>query len=198
MLIICVKLSSPEIFERLVCIPLTTFCMCFAMLSFFIAFAFVSTLLSSNGKLNNASKYSNLDQINKENINQLKKAWVYKSGFTPIKKGHQNNQATPIFTGKNLIVNGLDKSIVALDPETGEERWSVQLESKGPVARRGFTFNNGNIFVPSGNGIYIIDEQTGKLNTNLGNKGKIHSKLSLVPPVIYKDKIFRYKKKITF
>ena len=39
----------------------------------------------------NASKYSNLDQINKENINQLKKAWVYKSGFTPIKKGHQNN-----------------------------------------------------------------------------------------------------------
>ncbi len=138
----------------------------------------------------NASKYSNLDQINRENINQLNKAWVYKSGFTPIKKNHQNNQATPIFTGKNLIVNGLDKSIVALNPETGEERWRVQLESKGPVARRGFTYNNGNIFVPSGNGIYIIDEQTGKLNTNLGKKGKIHSKLSLVPPVIYKDKIY--------
>jgi quinoprotein glucose dehydrogenase len=138
----------------------------------------------------NASKYSNLDQINRENINQLKTAWIYKSGLTPVRKGNKNNQATPIFTGKNLIVNSLDKSLIALNPETGEERWRLQLESKGPLARRGFTYDNGNIFVPSGNGIYIIDEQTGKLNTNLGQNGKIHSKLSLVPPVIYKNKIF--------
>ena len=141
----------------------------------------------------NASKYSTLSQINQKNVNQLEKAWVYKNGFKPDKKnGKSNNQATPIFTGKSLIVSSLDNSLIALNPGTGEERWRLQLEGY-LLAKRGFTYYDGNIFVPSSNGIYVINEQTGKLNTEIGNSGIIGSEfqsLSLVPPVIYENKIF--------
>ena len=73
----------------------------------------------------NASKYSSLNQINQENVNQLEKTWVYNNGFKPNKEknNYSNNQATPIFTGKNLIVSSLDNSLIALNPETGKEKW---------------------------------------------------------------------------
>ena len=142
----------------------------------------------------NSSKYSNLNQINQNNINNLNKAWVYKNGFKPSKEknNYSNNQATPIFTGKNLIVSSLDNSLIALDPETGKEKWRLKLDGY-LLAKRGFTYHKGNIFIPSSNGVYIVNEQTGKLNTNLGKNGLIGSdlkNLSLVPPIVYKDRIY--------
>ena len=142
----------------------------------------------------NASKYSSLSQINIENVYQLEQTWVYNNGFKPNKKknNYSNNQATPIFTGKNLIVSSLDNSLIAINPETGKERWRLQLEGY-LLAKRGFTYHDGNIFVPSSNGIYIVNEETGELNTNVGKNGLIGSELknlSLVPPVIHENKIF--------
>lgn len=142
----------------------------------------------------NSSKYSNLNQINKENVNQLENIWVYNNGFKPNKKknNYLNNQATPIFTGKNLIVSSLDNSLIALNPETGKERWRIKLDGY-LLAKRGFTYHNGNIFVPSSNGIYIVKDETGELNTEVGKNGVIGSELnnlSLVPPIIHENKIF--------
>ena len=142
----------------------------------------------------NSSKYSALNQINQDNVTNLKETWVYNNGFKPPKEknNYSNNQATPIFTGKNLIVSSLDNSLIALDPETGKEKWRLKLQGY-LLAKRGFTYHKGNIYVPSSNGIYIINEQTGKINTDLGKNGLIGSELkslSLVPPIVYKDKIF--------
>ncbi len=142
----------------------------------------------------NSSKYSALNQINQDNVTNLKEAWVYKNGFKPPKEknNYSNNQATPIFTGKNLIVSSLDNSLIALDPETGKEKWRLKLQGY-LLAKRGFSYHEGNIYVPSSNGIYIVNEQTGKINTDLGKNGLIGSELkslSLVPPIIHKDKIF--------
>ena len=142
----------------------------------------------------NASKYSSLNQINQENVNQLEKTWVYNNGFKPNKEknNYSNNQATPIFTGKNLIVSSLDNSLIALNPETGKEKWRIKLDGY-LLAKRGFTYHNGNIFVPGSNGIYIVNEENGELNTKMGKNGVIGlelKNLSLVPPVIHKDKIF--------
>ena len=63
----------------------------------------------------NSSKYSSLNQINQDNVTNLKETWVYKNGFKPQKEknNYSNNQATPIFTGKNLIVSSLDNSLIA-------------------------------------------------------------------------------------
>jgi len=86
----------------------------------------------------NSSKYSTLSQIDKNNVRNLEKAWIYKNGFKPLKEknSYSNNQATPIFTGKNLIVSSLDNSLIALNPETGEENWRLKLDGY-LLARRG-------------------------------------------------------------
>ena len=63
-----------------------------------------------------------------------------------------------------------------INPETGKERWRLQLEGY-LLAKRGFTYHDGNIFVPSSNGIYIVNEETGELNTNVGKNGLIGSEL---------------------
>ena len=141
-----------------------------------------------------SSKYSALNQIDKYNVKKLKEVWIYENGFKPLKEknDYANNQATPIFTGKNLIVSSLDNTLIALNPETGKERWRLKLDGY-LLARRGFTYHEGNIFIPSSNGVYIVDELTGKLNTELGNNGIIGSdlkNLSLVPPIVHENQIY--------
>ena len=137
---------------------------------FVITFFYLNNLYANNWFTSagnyNSSKYSILNQINEDNVNNLEKAWVYKNGYKPSKEknNYSNNQATPIFTGKNLIVSSLDNSLIALSPETGKEKWRLKLEGY-LLAKRGFTFHEGNIYAPSSNGVYIVNEQTGKLNT---------------------------------
>ena len=141
-----------------------------------------------------SSKYSTLNQIDNYNVKNLEETWIYKNGFRPLKEknNYTNNQATPIFTGKNLIVSSLNNSLIALNPETGKEKWRLKLDGY-LLARRGFTYHEGNIFIPSSNGVYIVDELTGKLNTELGNNGIIGSdlkNLSLVPPIVHENQIY--------
>ena len=138
-----------------------------------------------------SSKFSDLDIINNENVRDLKIAWIYKDGFIADKENSfSNNQATPIFTGKSLIVKSLDNYIISINPKNGTENWRIKI--KGPAGKRGFVFSQGNIFVPSFNGVYVIDEKNGKLNKSFGDLGLIGSEIkavSLVPPVVLKDKI---------
>ena len=140
----------------------------------------------------NSSKYSNLDYINKDNIQNLETAWVYKNGYVSDRtKSISNNQSTPIFTGKSLLVTSLDNFVISLNPETGKEKWRLKLKS--PTAKRGMTFFEGNIFVPSFEGVYVINEESGNLNNSFGKFGLIGTgdkEVSLVPPIVLKDKIY--------
>tara|TARA_B110000483_G_scaffold240645_1_gene321712 strand:- start:442 stop:2490 length:2049 start_codon:yes stop_codon:yes gene_type:complete len=141
-----------------------------------------------------SSKYSNLDQINNFNVSKLKTAWIYKNGFTTEKKNNLrnniNNQSTPIFTGNSLIVTSLDDYIISLNPKTGEELWRTKIAKSS--AKRGLTYFNENLFVPSLKGIFVLEPTTGKINTSFGKNGFIGSELkeiSLVPPIVKDNKI---------
>ncbi len=140
----------------------------------------------------NSSKYSNLDYINKDNIKNLETAWIYKNGHVSDRtKSISNNQSTPIFTGKSLLVTSLDNFVIALNPETGKEKWRLKLKS--PTGKRGMTFFKGNIFVPSLEGVYVINEEDGILNNSFGEFGLIGTgdkEVSLVPPIVLEDKIY--------
>ena len=149
-----------------------------------------------------STKYSIIEQINNKNVQNLKNIWTYENGFQPSKNEFfYNNQATPVFTGKNLIVTSLDKFLISLDPENGTERWRTKIDSPGPIARRGITFYDENIFVPTTDGVHVINEKNGKHNHDFGVNGIIGVKekiISLVPPIINKNKIFIiYKSFIT-
>lgn len=156
-----------------------------------ISSSYSSEWFTSSGNYN-SDKYSNLDQINKNNLNHLGTAWVYKNGFvTDREKSINNNQTTPIFTGRSLIVTSLDNYLISLDPETGNEKWRYKFDNL--AGKRGLTIVDNNIFVPSLGGVFVLDENTGNLNKSFGNNGLIginEKEISLVPPIIYNDKIF--------
>ncbi len=73
------------------------------------------------------SRHSPLTEITPENVGELEVAWTYHSGdvldgstsFAP-----STFQNTPILFGDSLYLCTPLNRVIALDPETGEERWS--------------------------------------------------------------------------
>ena len=164
----------------------------FFLLFFYLTnYSFSKNWIISSGDYS-SSKFSNLDQINKKNLHNLNTAWVFKNGYTSDRnKSFSNNQTTPIFTGKSLIVTSLDNNLISLNPKNGKEKWRLKLQ--GPTAKRGMTFLDENIFVPSLGGVYVVNEKSGKLNSLFGKNGLIGTGdeiVSLVPPIVLNEKIF--------
>jgi len=73
------------------------------------------------------SRYSPLTEINRENVKHLKVAWTYHTG--DVSDGSQNRQrsgfeTTPILVDGTLYLTTPFNRVIALDPETGAERWA--------------------------------------------------------------------------
>ncbi|MDH3977967.1 MAG: pyrroloquinoline quinone-dependent dehydrogenase [Gammaproteobacteria bacterium] len=90
------------------------------------------------------SRFSALDQINRDTVDDLELAWTYRTGAVeenPDLKAVIDFQATPILlpeeAGGHLIVCTPFTKVIALNPATGEERWSFEPEiDKTPYAGR--------------------------------------------------------------
>lgn len=90
------------------------------------------------------SRFSALDEINRDNVSGLELAWTYRTGAVaenPNLKPFIDFQATPILlpeeAGGHLIVCTPFTKVIALDPVTGTERWSFEPKfSKAPYAGR--------------------------------------------------------------
>ena len=77
------------------------------------------------------TRYSPLDQINRENVTQLELAWTHRYGDLdkyPDYSGFAGYHTTPILlpkaAGRSLVFCTPFNRIIAVDPTTGEERWS--------------------------------------------------------------------------
>ena len=73
------------------------------------------------------TRYSPLTQINRENVKQLKVAWMYHTGALEVKGRSVSNaafEATPILVDGTLYLSTPFSRVIALDPTTGKERWS--------------------------------------------------------------------------
>jgi quinoprotein glucose dehydrogenase len=134
-----------------------------------------------------------LEQINNFNAQNLEVAWTYRNGVVPGEK--YNSQLTPIFTGKYIITTSANGYLISVNPKNGKEKWRIKL--KNPVARRGLTYSNNKIFVPTKQGVVAINEKDGSILKNLGKQGIFGNSLSLVAPIINKKNIFvPFNKKI--
>lgn len=141
----------------------------------------------SNGNYK-AEKYSTLDSIHQANLDQLKPVWTYNSGN--ITQTRNTVQTTPVFTGRSLVTTSLDGNLIAIDPILGKEKWRLKLPK--PVGRRGIIFKqlkNPTLFVTTGKGVYAINENTGKVDSSIGLKGKFDTVLSLQPPIVTDDSV---------
>ncbi|HUH39515.1 MAG TPA: pyrroloquinoline quinone-dependent dehydrogenase [Castellaniella sp.] len=80
-----------------------------------------------------AQKYSPLDQINTGNVGELQRAWQFHTGDVSDGKGDTPPtvwSATPIFANNTLYLSTPYYRVFALDPGTGEVRWTFDTQSK--------------------------------------------------------------------
>src|ERR1700735_5499200 len=71
-------------------------------------------------------RYSPLKQINRENVAKLKVAWTYHTGDISDGKERPKRsgfEATPILVDGTLYFTTPFNRVIALDPETGKQRW---------------------------------------------------------------------------
>jgi quinoprotein glucose dehydrogenase len=75
-----------------------------------------------------STKYSPLDQINKENAGNLRIAWRFKTDNLGPRPDY-NMQVTPlVVNGVMYAQAGVRRAVVALNPETGEQLWMWRID----------------------------------------------------------------------
>jgi quinoprotein glucose dehydrogenase len=85
-----------------------------------------------------STKYSPLDQINKDNAKNLRIAWRFKTDNYGVRPDY-NMQVTPIVANGVMYVQaGMRRAVVAIDPETGEQLWMWRMDEgkRGEIAPR--------------------------------------------------------------
>ena len=84
------------------------------------------------------SRYSPLEQINRDNVSHLEIAWEYHTGdFSDGSAGRQKTsfQATPIMVEGVLYFSTIYGKVIALHPETGVELWTYDPKLDSSVRR---------------------------------------------------------------
>jgi glucose dehydrogenase len=165
-----------------------------------------------------SQRFSPLDQINTQNVQNLTQAWTYhmkKEGPRPMSAGAANrgggrhtSQATPIVVNGKLYMPTPYASVICLDPETGNELWVYKLEHSRP-AGRGVAYWPGDRLTPpsilfgTGDGrLFSLNAETGKPTAGFGENGSVdiktgvqngipHAQFDVTSPVtIYKNLVF--------
>ncbi|GAB3806595.1 hypothetical protein GCM10028819_42290 [Spirosoma humi] len=147
------------------------------------------------------TRYSQADQITKENVARLKPVWTYHSGNA---KG--NVQCNPLIINGVMYVTTPAHEVVAVNATTGQEIWKYNParpnEKMGGI-NRGLAFwrdgENQRILFTANNYLCAIDARTGKTVDTFGQGGRVDLNEGLVrpasdmkitspaSPVIYKD-----------
>jgi quinoprotein glucose dehydrogenase len=73
------------------------------------------------------TRYSPLTQVDRENVARLRVAWTYRTGETvpvPGPWAHYAFEATPLMVDGTLFFSTPYNRVIALDAETGKERWA--------------------------------------------------------------------------
>ncbi|MFT6915432.1 MAG: quinoprotein glucose dehydrogenase [Motiliproteus sp.] len=128
----------------------------------------------SHGR-NDSSRYSELDQINTDNVQDLEVAWIYKP-----QTGTANIQSNPVIARGVLYTPTGGHDIVALDAKTGRQLWQYSPPEKFP-ARRGMIYWQGDarhsprIYFPNGPYLIALNAEDGSAIEGFGKSGIVDS-----------------------
>lgn len=128
------------------------------------------------------TKFSKLNQINKENVSELEVVWTFHSGNT---KG--NVQVNPLIISGVVYVTTPSQELIAIDGKNGEEIWrfnpSREGESFGGV-NRGLAYYKSDkhsyILYTSGAYLNAVDLTTGKAVASFGDAGRVNMNENLI------------------
>lgn len=141
-------------------------------------------------------RYSPATQISKQNVGDLELAWTYHSG--DVSDGRDGTSktsfnATPLLVGDTLVFCTPFHRVIAVDAETGEERWAYdagqrQTKLPDPHSRvcRGVAYweaeDEEELLRPCGHRIFMgtvdaelvaLDARTGKACSDFGQDGRV-------------------------
>lgn len=149
--------------------------------------------------------YSTLDQINRDNVQQLEVAWVYNAGDAGVRSQIQCN---PIIIDGVLYATTPGLKAIALNAATGEEVWRFDpFEGKGLASalgvNRGVVYwedgDDRRILYTAGEHLYALDARTGQPVATFGTNGAVDLREGLgrdvtglfissnTPGVVYED-----------
>ncbi|MGE5537541.1 MAG: PQQ-dependent dehydrogenase, methanol/ethanol family [Gemmatimonas sp.] len=113
------------------------------------------------------TRYSELDQVNRDNVGQLKVAWTFSLG------SDKGQEAAPlVIDGTMYVVSAYPDNVFALDAGTGDLKWiykpRTDPSSQGvaccDVVNRGLAYDNGKIFLNT------LDDHTVALDARSGKE----------------------------
>jgi len=143
-------------------------------------------------------RYSELSQINRDNVARLKPAWTYHTGELKRGKG-KTIECTPIVIDGVMYVTTGSLRLVALDAATGKEIWQFDPRKDYPFphtpmsggVNRGCAYwSDGRpggerriVHGTSDGRLFSLDAKTGRLDPNFGEQGILNLRLGLAPNV---------------
>jgi glucose dehydrogenase len=165
-----------------------------------------------------STRFSPLTQIDAQTVPSLTRAWTYHmkrdspaattAGAIGHGGGRRSSQATPIVIDGVMYLPTPYGTIVALNPETGEEIWTFKMDHGNPAGRAvsywpGDAQTPASILFGTRDGRLVsINAKTGKLTESFGDNGIVNMKQGGIdngfpnarydltsPPQIYKDLI---------
>jgi len=173
--------------------------MLFAGVAFTTAMAYGQQPSTKNGEWPHytadlkGTKYSPLDQINASNFNKLEVAWRFKTDNLGTRPEYKL-EGTPIMVkGVLYTTAGTRRSVVALDPKTGEQMWVYSLRegqraaiAPRQLSGRGLSYwtdgqgDDRVLFVTTGYRLVALNAHTGQPISGFGKNGMVDLKEGMV------------------
>ncbi|MDH4090372.1 MAG: PQQ-binding-like beta-propeller repeat protein [Cyclobacteriaceae bacterium] len=151
-----------------------------------------------------SSSYSELSEIDKQNVNQLQVAWTFNpNDAVGLRPG--NSECNPIIVDNVMYATSARHRLYAIEASTGKKIWSFDPFNggKGGGINRGVTYwesgDDKRILYTAGNNLFAQDAMTGALIEEFGTGGKVNLKIGLrgdtatifviptSPGIVYRD-----------
>jgi quinohemoprotein ethanol dehydrogenase len=125
--------------------------------------------VTNGGNLYN-QRYSTLDQINRDNVGQVKAVWRVSLNGSGLGQGYSQQAQALFYAGVIYVVTG-DDDVFAVDVETGKILWTYEANVDFEHAiiccgrlSRGVGLGDGKIYVGRLDGrLVALDQQTGRV-----------------------------------
>ena len=138
-------------------------------------------------------RYSNLNQINKKNVKDMKVAWTFSTG---VLRGHEGG---PLVIGDTLFVHSpFPNKVFAIDLETQKIKWKYEPKQDPSVipvmccdtVNRGLAYAEGKVFLQQADTTLVaLDAKTGKVLWSVKNGDPKVGATNTNAPHVFKDKV---------
>ncbi|MCX8956771.1 glucose/quinate/shikimate family membrane-bound PQQ-dependent dehydrogenase [Erwinia psidii] len=90
------------------------------------------------GNTTGGSRFVALDQVNRDNVKDLKVAWTFHTGDTPLSPDGNGaeDQQTPLQVGNTIFLCTPHNNVIAVAADTGKQIWKAEINAKSSVWMR--------------------------------------------------------------